>query len=525
MAFNSALPAEHQLFISLFDAMPFPVYVADMHTYELIFVNQRYKADWQSQPSAKCYELIYQESSPCAHCNMQALCASEPADSAPQQVAMNFKPLVYEHFNPVDDHWYQMQDKAIFWPDGRLAKYSIAVDISDLKNMQNQLAETHAQVILKTKALKDAALTNLLKNDFMTALSHELRTPLNAITGGLDLLTFSDKKPNQAVQQAIPVIKSGSDRLGELVDDVLNFSEMQAGQVYMQNKACDITQLFLALKQKYQSLCKVKGLSLSWQQDLRPDSIYVIDGDKLKMILEKLLDNAVKFTPSGPISCTIKIDENNQLEVDISDSGCGISKQDESSIFKPFFQKESGFQRSHEGLGVGLFLCQQWVNILQGRLWLDSLTDGGSVFHLLMPLQPGQAQNNVTEKIPNKSILIVEDNPVNQQIMQRFLGALNLPFYTASNGEEALSLLHEESVGLILMDLQMPVMDGFSCTENIRRVPSEYQSIPIVAVTANVLSADKIRCDDVGMNDFLAKPISLSELKDMLSKYFCLDSV
>lgn len=521
MVNKPAIPSEHQLLINLFDAMPFSVYVVDIKTYELIFVNQAYKQCWQENPSAKCYELIYQEDAPCAHCNITHLCAQHSENNA----GGDTQRLIHELFNPVDDHWYQIQDQLITWPDGRLVKYSIAVDISDLKDVQHQLTEIHAEIMLKTRALRDAALTDILKTDFLTALSHELRTPLNAISGSLDLIQSVDMSGNDYVQSQLQTIENGNLRITELVDDVLHFSEIQAGKMQLNPVRCDLLKIFSSLQQVYSQLCQSKGLNFSWQQNLDgslQDSLatmVLIDADKLKTIIAKLLDNAVKFTDAGGVSCEISITELNQLEICICDSGCGINAHETPVIFKPFRQKDSGFQRCYEGLGVGLFLCQQWVNALKGRLWLDDVSTGGTAFHLLLPLEPCPYQQDEPLQSQASAVLIVEDNPVNQRVMQHLLNALKLSFFSANNGQEALDVLQHESIGLVLMDLQMPVMDGFRCTRKIRCSADEYQSLPIIAVTANVLSADRQRCIDVGMNDFLAKPIRLDTLKQMLSKY------
>jgi CheY-like chemotaxis protein len=256
----------------------------------------------------------------------------------------------------------------------------------------------------------------------------------------------------------------------------------------------------------------------------------VTDRHKLTVVLTKLLDNAVKFTEQGEVQLEVSVDENtslHQLICIVSDTGPGIAKDQQELIFDPFMQIEGGFTRRHSGMGMGLSICRRLASSLKGTLKVYSGLGEGSRFILSIPLEIGEPTHLKTPDYlasADLPILVVEDNIVNQKVIAKMLKKLGFESLVANHGEEALDILRENTISLVLMDLQMPVMDGFTCTSAIRKSDSDYKDIPIIAVTANVMDQDRARCTEVKMNDFLEKPLKLNVLENCLSQYVKLNN-
>jgi len=388
-------------------------------------------------------------------------------------------------------------------------------------------------VIEKDKALRATESSLKLKNEFITAISHELRTPLGEIIGGIDLFK-SDKEKFHSMPAKLKatysIIENASENLLQLVDDILVYTEIQQNKLCVIKARLELEPFLNAIYQKYAIICQTKGLEFNWTvaQDL-PSTIG-IDENKLSLVLKKLLDNAVEFTDRGSITFELarKFDAAEPaLELSIKDTGIGIEQKDQKKIFAPFTQSEGGFQRAHSGLGVGLTICRSLVNLMGGELSFHSEEGQGTQFTVTLPY------NNckIEEKAPDSNkqsndspLLIVEDNIVNQTILVNMLKKLGLKSNTAENGEEALKKLGEKSYSVVLMDLQMPIMDGFTCSKEIRKSSSTIKDIPIIAVTANTTDSDRQDCQESGMNDFMSKPVTQDALRSKLSKYVRLSS-
>lgn len=361
-----------------------------------------------------------------------------------------------------------------------------------------------------------------LKNDFLMAISHELRTPMNAIFAGLELL-------HSEIQNSMPgslnIVQGGANDMMRLVNDILAYTEVQSNQCRVNAETLSLAHLLQSLKDKYQPLCEEKNLQLDWQIDPDIPPWLELDEEKVLTVLEKLLENALQFTDKGCIDFLVKyqnIPAQAQLLITVKDSGIGIAEENKKQIFEAFKQTESGFKRRYSGLGIGLAICQQLIKTMGGEISLQSTVGKGSCFSLTIPAILGQTP---TEESPanlasaDLPILIVEDNKVNQILMQKMVEKLGYSSLTANHGEEALEILDQHKISLILMDLQMPVMDGFSCTEAIRARQDSTHSIPIIAVTANLMDADKEHCTLSGMNDFIKKPVHMDVLSNSLSRY------
>ncbi len=358
-----------------------------------------------------------------------------------------------------------------------------------------------------------------LKTDFITSISHELRTPMNAILGGLEIVQKQIQKSQGA---ALNIVKSGASDMMNLVNDILTHTEIQSGRLTIQSNPVATRELLTSLHECYLYWCEEHGLQLVWQVDTTLPEWISTDEEKLVIIVCKLLDNAVKFTEKGQVSFNIKCDQAGQLKCIVKDTGIGISQEKQGNIFESFTQSEGGLQRRYGGLGIGLSICKRLTEAMGGELKAESIEGQGSTFTITVPFEPGARpviEKNTKLASADLPILIVEDNMVNQRVMMKLLEKIGYKSLVAVNGQEALEVLGIEDVSLVLMDLQMPVMDGLTCTKIIRKRDDQLKNIPIIAVTANLMDADKERCIKCGMNDFIKKPVNLDTLRNSLLSY------
>lgn len=361
-----------------------------------------------------------------------------------------------------------------------------------------------------------------LKSDFITSISHELRTPMNAILGGVELAKTNDAKVSA---EPLNIIRSGANDMMRLVDDILIHTELQSGQLKMKNESSQVSFAIDRLVEHYKALCNERNLTFSYAVNSNVPSWIITDRYKLTVILTKLLDNAVKFTDRGKVQLAVSVDNNvtpPQLVCLVTDTGPGIAKNQQNLVFDPFMQVEGGFTRRHGGMGIGLSICRRLAESLNGTLEVKSKIGEGSRFTLKMPLEIGDpTPTKAIDQLASIDlpILVVEDNLVNQKVIAKMLQKLGCKSLVANHGAEAIDILKENTVSLILMDLQMPIMDGFTCTSTIRASNWDYKDIPIIAVTANVMDQDKSRCEAIKMNNFLEKPVKLNVLKNCLIQY------
>lgn len=377
------------------------------------------------------------------------------------------------------------------------------------------------KIAAQNQAIKSFESSMKLKNDFITSISHELRTPMNAIIGGVEMA----RNGGSDAEESLRVIRSGANDMMRLVNDILVHTELQSGQLSLKAESASVKTALRRLKEYYGPLCKEQGLSFAIELDSSIPDWIMVDAHKLTVILTKLLDNAVKFTDEGGVTLTVARESNAHGEFitcSVADTGPGIAKESQALIFDPFVQVEGGFTRRHSGMGIGLSICRRLAEMLGGQLTLDSTVGNGSCFTLRIPLKEGNPVHRHSSgglALPHWPALVVEDNRVNQKVMVKMLEKLGFTAVVANHGREALDLLAEQRFAFVLMDLQMPVMDGFCCTEKIRHSAAPYADIPIIAVTANVMDQDKTRCFNLGMNDFLEKPLKLSVLQESLSQF------
>jgi len=395
---------------------------------------------------------------------------------------------------------------------------------------EKKVIESRAQKELKRTNQK-LEENNRLKDEFLATISHEFRTPLNGILGSLELV--QQETNNISIKTA----KGSADEMLNLVDQVLSYTELQSGNFIIKSAAINLPNLLNKLNDNFSSLCAEKGIDFSIENNPRNPQVIIADKKRLMQALNPILDNAIKFTDNGHINLAVQIKYvNNQylLSLQIEDSGIGIAENKREDILEAFTQGDGSFSRKFGGLGIGLSLVKALCTQLGGTIHISSEENYGTLVELSFPIEvPHQAPRHNETIEPNSEpkrikeqarILIVEDNHINQVVLKTMLQRLNLETFTADHGAKALAILKQtqaegKNIDLILMDCQMPIMDGFDATRHIRNSGESYANVPIIAVTANALSSDKERCLQCGMNDYLSKPFQLDDIRGKLQDW------
>lgn len=425
------------------------------------------------------------------------------------------------------------------WIALALGSLFTAICSAFLLTTSGQTALVQEMIAIKTKELVDqqqslksardqADKASAAKSEFLANMSHEIRTPMNGILGMANLLT---KTPlNYEQLHFAKTIKNSADILMQIIDDILDLSKIEAGKIELENVPFDLKQLCTSVCDLLIVKAQEKNLVFQLFYDPGCPQSFVGDPWRIRQVLFNLCSNAIKFTASGHVFIRInKTSEQNKkcrLCISIEDTGIGIKKSLHKKIFNKFDQADSSTTRHFGGTGLGLAISQKIANMLGSEIKLSSEPGKGSVFSFDLDLvtfdqeQNADSVGNVTAGFYSydAKVLIAEDNPVNQEIISRMLYSFGISCYCASNGIEVLDYLKKHTPDIIFMDCQMPEMDGYEATTLIRN-NKKFDTLPIIAMTAHVLKEERQKCFDIGMSDFLAKPIKEDELKDLLHKW------
>jgi len=387
---------------------------------------------------------------------------------------------------------------------------TIMQDITVQKEIEQNLIESKEKAIQASKA----------KSDFLANISHEIRTPMNGILGTLELL--KETKLSMEQRDYLNTVRHCGNGLLSIINNVLDLSKIEAGKLEIEkigfNLKDSVTEVYDFFK------FKIKEKGLNYKLDYEENVPTLVEGDlvKIKQVLLNLVSNSLKFTEEGSIELIITSLKKGFIRFSVKDSGIGISEDKLAHVFESFSQEDASTSRKFGGTGLGLTICSQLVEAMDGNIILDSKVGVGSTFTFEIPLNEIKEITNCEVKKDSSSvravnfqkILVVEDNLVNQKLVMAFLKKLGLEADLASNGKEAVELTLKENYDLIFMDLQMPVMDGYEATAEILKAKKE-NSPQIIALTANVFEEDRQKCFDVGMNGFITKPFEFKKFEEI----------
>ncbi len=369
------------------------------------------------------------------------------------------------------------------------------------------------------RARDSAEHANRMKSEFLATISHEIRTPMNGVLGTLTLLAGGTLRPEE--QRLAGIARQSAESLLRLLDDILDFSKLEARKITIDEETCAPARVAEAVAAVFQPTADDKGIAISCRMMPSVPDAVVTDPARLRQILFNLVGNAVKFTSSGHVAIRARrgadlSDSRFLLEFEVEDTGIGISAEALPNLFDRFTQADSSITRRYGGTGLGLAICKELAGLLGGDISVSSAPGRGSLFQFTIACAPGDPANlradpandaTAHAALPPLRVLAVDDNPVNRDIVRAMLQRAGHTVVTANDGADAVRAADQEAFDLVLMDIQMPGMDGLTATRLIRKLLPPHGLVPVIALTAHASGSSRPECESAGMNGFVTKPI------------------
>ncbi|MGB4062381.1 MAG: MASE3 domain-containing protein [Azonexus sp.] len=462
------------------------------------------------------------------------------------EAALRGEPQIFERDIPAPDGSIVRHSQAHYIPDAQDGEirgfYVLVSDITPLKAAQAELENhrNHLEGLVKKRtadlerARETAEASNVAKSTFLANMSHELRTPMNAVIGMTELALRHASDPKLIGQ--LTKVTNASHHLLHVINDILDISKIEADRLTLEKRNFKLGEVLESLMSLIGHRFQEKGIEL--RVDLPPEVAHLsMQGDPLRLgqILLNLIGNALKFTTHGSVTVCIRVAEespdNVMLRFEVQDTGIGISAEDQKRLFTAFEQADGSMTRKYGGTGLGLAISKRLAHLMAGEIGVESLLGSGSTFwftarmdnatEVAMPARSKNirsAEERLRTEHANTRILLVEDEPINQEVARELLEEVGMAVDLAEDGNKAVALAKQNRYALILMDMQMPNLNGVDATRVIRTLPG-YQNTPILAITANAFDEDRQGCLEAGMNDHLAKPVDPERLFEILLKW------
>ena len=425
---------------------------------------------------------------------------------------------------------YEVEYRIIL-PDGDLRHHrASAVIIRDSRGVATRVVGIEIDVTPQKRAIESALAADRAKSEFLAMMSHEIRTPMTGVLGFTNLLKEGELSPSQ--RECVETIEASGNSLLHLINDILDLSKVESGRIELQNSTFSLRNFLQEITILLRPRAKEKNLEYGWDMEAGVPEFLETDRTRLGQILTNLLGNAVKFTARGRVWLNISAEPSRDtqwtIRMQICDTGPGIPPDALKRVFEPFYQTDLSASRRHGGTGLGLSISQRLARLMGGDITVESTVGQGSTFTVtiqcaegrkLPPAEflPQSETERRNERYAGRRVLVVDDDAVNRRLCVLQMSRLGLEVEAVEGGDEAVRRCAEKSFAAVIMDVQMPGMDGLEATRRIRAQQSS--RMPIIAFTANVMPADREKCFAAGMNDYLSKPLQLDDLAAALDRW------